>query len=330
MALRKREKILAILAGGLVVVLAGGFLMSGSQVSTSELVAERDRLSSEVEKQNALIRKAKRLQTQLSAWQRRSLPTDRAMAQSLYQNWLLGMMESHQLHRLDVKPGDVRSHRDIYDLFPFSVRFQSTQEELVRFLHEFYSAGNLDEIRHLSVKPSDNAGQLDVMLSIEAVSLAGADRRDKLTLEPGKRLSRSDGMEYVQTIGQRKIFAPYSAPLAERPPEFKPDPPKFDVAKYAYLTAVTESQGRPQAWLHVRTTGQTFFLHEGDAFKIAENDVKVRRIGHREAELEIAGMRYTVSLGANVRESPSAPVGRNPNGSSDGAPAEPAKIPKRQ
>ena len=323
MALRKREKILAASAGGLLVVLAASFLLSGgSNQSTAALVAERDRLAGEVQKQQSLVRKAERLRVQLAEWQRRSLPTERALAQSLYQNWLLGLMEGNKLHRLDVKPGDVRLHRDVYNLFPFSVRFQSNQEELVRFLHAFYSAGNLDQIRHLSIKPTDNSGQLDVMLSIEAVTLTGADRRDKLTVEPGKRLSQADAMEYVKTIGQRMLFTPYSAPQAERPPESKPEPPKFDVAKFIYLTAVTEADGRPQAWFRMRTSDQTFLVREGEKFKVGEFDATVTRIGRREAELEIGGARHLVSLGANLRQSPAVAVEPKPESKPNTPPPE--------
>lgn len=343
MAIRKREKILALAAGGLVIA-AGIFLLGGSSVSTSALVAERDRLASELEKQDTQVRKGKRLQAQLIEWQRRSLPTDRALAQSLYQNWLLGVMESNRLRRLDVKPGDVRTHRNAYDLFPFSVRFQSNQEELVRFLHAFYSAGNLDQIRHLSVKPADASGSLDVMLSIEALSLTGADRRDKLTADPGKRLTHADMMDYVQTIGQRKLFAPYSAPTADRGPEAKPDPQQFDVTKFVYLTAVTEADGRPQAWFRIRTSDQTFFVHEGGKFKVGELDATVKRIGHHEAELEIGGTRQTVLLGASLRESPAVAVEPKPepgskpdpkpepqpSGKPETTPAGPAKIPPKE
>jgi Tfp pilus assembly protein PilO len=329
MALRKREKLLAVTAGALLVVLVAGFLLGGSNQSTAALVAERNRLEGEVQKQQSLVRKAERLRVRLAEWQRRSLPTDRALAQSLYQNWLLGLMEGNKLHRLDVKPGDVRLHRDVYHLFPFSVRFQSNQEELVRFLHAFYSASNLDQIRHLSIKPADNSGQLDVMLSIEAVALTGADRRDKLTTEPGKRLSQADVMEYVKTIGQRMLFTPYSAPVAERPPESKPEPPKFDVAKFVYLTAVTEADGQPQAWFRTRTSDQTFLVREGETFKVGEFDATVTRIGRREAELEIGGARHKVSLGANLRQSPGVAVEPKPDSPSSEKPdATPPKSPE--
>jgi hypothetical protein len=212
-------------------------------------------------------------------------------------------------------------------LFPFSVRFQSTQEELVRFLHAFYSAGNLDQIRHMSVKPADNSGALDVMLSIEALALTGVDRRDKLTAEPGKRLAQTDVMEYVQTIGQRKLFMPYSAPAAEPTSDAKPESPKFDIAKFVYLTAVTEADGRPQAWFRMRTSDQTFFVHEGEKFKLGEAEATITRIGRREVELEIDGARHLVALGANLRQSPSVAAEPKPESSPDSKPPEKTEKP---
>jgi hypothetical protein len=314
MALKKREKILAVAAGVLLLATGGRYLLPGTTVSLASLRTECDDLTRKIDDRKKKIRDAEKVQLQLDQWQKRSLPTDQEIARSAYQNWLTGLTEQIKLQRARVESGEPRQHRGIYRVLPFTVRGQATFEQLVRFLHSFYSAGNLDQIRHVSIKPVEHSQQdLEVVLSIEALSLPGADRREKLTSEPGNRLARGQLDDYLKTIVQRKLFSPYT-PTGEKVE--KPEPPKFDVAKFAYLTGVVDD-GRPQAWFKARATDQQFMIREGESFTVGSVNAKLVRIGPREVELEIDGARHVVSLGANLREPEGKSTKEEPKPSKD-------------
>ena len=173
-------------------------------------------------------------------------------------------------------------------------------EQLVQFLFKFYQAGHLQQIRHLSIKPLENAkGQensktLKLSISIEALSLPGATRPDKLSSEPGKVLAAPSLEQYVKMIVGRNLFSPYT-PSGQAPRPVDSNPPQFDLAKYAYLTAsVIDVRGRPQVWLKSRAENdKTLTLSQGDEFTIGPVHGKVTRIDRRCVEVEIDGAHVT-------------------------------------
>ena len=185
---------------------------------------------------------------------------------------------------------------------PFTVRGQATMEQLVQFLFKFYQAGHFQQIRHLSIKPLENAkGQensktLKLSISIEALSLPGATRPDKLSSEPGKVLAAPSLEQYVKVIVGRNLFSPYT-PSGQAPRPVDSNPPQFDLAKYAYLTAsVIDVRGRPQVWLKSR----------------AENDKTLhafarRRVHHRPRSRQGDAHRSSLCRGGNRRRA--LPIG---------------------
>ena len=97
--------------------------------------------------------------------------------------------------------------------------------------------------------------------------------------------------------------------ITERPPESAPPPaaapkPSFDLAKFAFVTAITEADGKRQAWISLRAEGKLLKLFEGDEFKIGEVAVKITRIAEKTIELDAAVLekRLLVTLGQNLAE----------------------------
>ena len=99
--------------------------------------------------------------------------------------------------------------------------------------------------------------------------------------------------------------------ISERPPEEKPPPaevvvakPSFALAKFAFVTALTEIGGQRQAWISLRTEGKVLKLFEGDEFQIGEVTVRIARITDKTIELDapVLERRLLVSLGQNLAE----------------------------
>ena len=310
MAMRKRERILVFVTAALVLVFAVKFLFSTLGGATGELSEARDKLAAEVRHKKQAVREGEKAAARLAEWDKHSLPADHEMARSLYQNWLSELADQVGFQGTQVESAEGHMTKKAYYSLPFTVRGQATMEQLVQFLFKFYQAGHLQQIRHLSIKPLENVkGQensktLKLSINIEALSLPGASRPDKLSSEPGNSLAVAALDQYSKVIVGRNLFSPFT-PAGQPPPARPADssPSQFDPSKYAYLTAVLDVGGRPQAWLLSRTTNETLKLGEGDEFKIGLVHGKVTRIDRRAVELEIDGARYQLALGNSLRDS---------------------------
>lgn len=154
--------------------------------------------------------------------------------------------------------------------------------------------------RNLFGKPNTpprlvGAGKKDAVLQRDfEVELRGtdADPLDKLTYalessaDPGARLDTRSGrfrwtpkskgeFEFLVSVTDDGIPARTTTEklvvrVNDAPPPEKPAPPKlaFDHAKFAVLTGIVSASGEPEAWLHVRPTGQMLKLHLGDKFEV--------------------------------------------------------------
>jgi hypothetical protein len=304
MALQKREKILGGLTAGLVALWAGVSLLSGVGNPFGGLNANRANLAGDVEKKRTLVEKGQQAEARLKDWRSRSLPSDPHTAQTLYQNWLLELAANSGLRDPRVEPSAKRQYRDVYRSLTFSIHGRGGLDEVTDFLYDFYSAGHLHQIRRLSFRPIDGARQFDLSLLIEALSLASADRADELTDQPSHKLADDDRETYIKAIVDRNVFAAYSPPPPPRPPEPPPAPapPSFDHTKHTYVTGIVSVSGRPQVWIHIRTEGKRFRLHEGDAFQIGSLDGKVVRIGAREVVLDLGQSRLLAFQGQSLAD----------------------------
>jgi hypothetical protein len=313
MALNKRERILGALVGLVALAVAAHFVIAVLSTPTGSLWTERETLREKIEKKKLIVERGRKAEAKLAEWDKRALPADRELGRSLYQNWLSELVDKVGLTRSRVESGEGRLHQNAFYLLPFTVRGQGNAEKMVEFLFAFYRAGHLHQIRHLSIKPLEHGRELDLVMTIEALSLPGA-KSLKLSSEPGMRLAQTSMDEYVNTFVRRDLFSPFLPGSAAGSGRSKLDP-----AKYAYLTAVVSVEGRPQAWFVARTTDQVYKLSEGEDFTIGAVRTKVVRIRPRDVDLEIDGSRYTVGLGSSLREGQPKVNGesrKSPNGGS--------------
>ncbi|MCX7428302.1 MAG: hypothetical protein NTW96_22065, partial [Planctomycetia bacterium] len=329
MALNKRERTLAIVTGGLMALVAGRFLLVGLVGPPASLVAQRDGLAAEVEKKQDRLDAAAKARKQLDEWGRRSLPSVPETARSLYQNWLLEQLAGAKVQQVKVQSNPKTPVAGIYDRLPFTVQGRGTAEHFADFLYRFYSAGHLHKIRLMTIKPIKDSADLDVTLTVEALCLPGADRPDRLADVASKRLAQPDAESYVKMIGARRLFSPHQPPKVatpEPPKNPEPKPPEFEHANQLAVTGTGEVDGRPQAWLTLRTTGEKARSFEGETFAFKQVKGKVLRVLDRSVELEINGKRYTVALGQTI-EKAAAPADKPPAAPAPGQTIEKAAAP---
>lgn len=305
MALQKREKRLVSLTGGLFAALAIVYLWPSGGLSLAELRSRCRDLEKKVEEKQRIVSNARPAAAQLAAWQKRALPANPERAGTRYYSWLQDLVVDRvEFDDARVEPGEIPLRRGDYVQFSYTVRGDATLEQLARFLYEFYQAGHLHKVRRLEIKPRENASRLDLTIMLEALSLPEADRRDQLTSAPGNHLQEKSFDQYKKQIVGRNLFAAYTPPKPPpKPKEVKepPKPPEFDHAAFTYVTGIVETDGRSEAWLHIRPQGKTLKVHEGEPFTVGTKKYKVLKIGRRAIKVESNGQSRIVPYGESLK-----------------------------
>jgi len=305
MTISEREKILAVVVVVLLVPAAGWVIFQSLGGLMSDLRARETNLSDELEKKSGQIEALEPAEQQWNAWKAASLPAKANEARQQYKAWLYELVAPPKFQQANVDASLKGTVPGVYQKLEFKIGGQATLEQLTQFLYAFDSAGHLHLIRHIEMKPVGKSGDLRLDITIEALALDQADRADKLSELPGKRLAQA-GLADYKLIADRNLFAPYTPPkpkLVERPAPPEPKAEPFDPSKYAQFTGIVAVEGQaPEAWLKSRTTDEKFYLRPGDPFEIGPLKGTVIRIGAREVEIEVAGVRHVVPLGESVRK----------------------------
>jgi hypothetical protein len=291
MTLQRREKILAGAAGGLMLALAVWFLFfSGGNLSYTQLSAHRDQLTLDVAKKEHEVRAAAKAAKRLAEWQHCALPSDVAEARVQYQAWLRELADRLEFKQPTVDATGIEAKPDVSSLLKFKVHGRTNITKLIEFLHEFYSAGHLHQIRLLDVSTVPNSPEIDVNIDVEAMSLPGADRKSKLTADRGKRLGNGKLSDYTDVIVKRDLFSPFH-PVGMPP----------DMAQTTFITAILAWEGRGEVWLVDRTSGKDWKLHEGEPVDVGLFRGTVKSIGANDAIFEIDGKARRYRSGDNLR-----------------------------
>jgi hypothetical protein len=282
MNLKRREKILVGVTAGLAVVAGLWFLLlAGDSRSIDDLTSARTKLEAEIESKNKILQQEARDKKRLADWQRRALPADIVVARSLYQNWLGKLIQRTELHHTTLVANEPNIHRDQFTRLSYDLRGRGNLSQVVRFLYEFYTAGFLHQIRKIDLKPTQNSSDLEVMISIDALSLPTAQSTTQLTTETRHDLKAAKSSnagdpklaDYTGPIVARNFFAPYVGDWRERgrivdvPPP-PPPPPPVDPADFAFVTGFTEVDGAAKVWLHERLANHIWQLGAGEPFSI--------------------------------------------------------------
>lgn len=304
--MQPREKILAAILGSAVALFLLKAVYDKAAGAVSQRQARVAALQAEVDAQKLSVEAGNLAAAQIDDWNRRSLPSDVNLASGLYKNWLTALADQAKLSGVSVDDTGGSTHRDgAYRELTFTVKGRGGVPQLTQFLHDFYAAGHLHRIRTLLVKPGSGPTDMSLSFTISALVLPEADRESELSQDAPDPLGGRAAASYA-AIAERKLFEPYVPPpppvvaREERPRPEPPRPPAFNVAAHAVVTAILGVGDSPEAWVNVRTTGETLKLSEGDDFKVGTLSGKVVRINGRAMEFTSGGKRHYVALGDSL------------------------------
>lgn len=202
----ERERLLSILVGGLlaITVVWWGFGKYKTAVKTREnQIAQLQQEQARLNEQRLQGEYANR---QMGEYMIRSLPGDPERAQSRYQQWLLDLVEAHDLSKALVDANSSRSIGGLYQLLDFRVRGNSDVPNLIGLLHAFYEKDYLHRIRDMSIRRT-REGDFQVEMSIDAIALLAAPIDLPAREEPSWRVD-GDVAAYLDPIMNRNLYEP--------------------------------------------------------------------------------------------------------------------------
>lgn len=270
----------------------------------------QERLNEEIEKREAGLERAREDARRLARWKTQSLPSDTEVARSLYQAWLLELVEHVKLGNPSVNSGEPLARQGLYHTISFSVRGRGTLQQWTEFLYLFYQTDLLHQIRSLNIIPLSDAAQLDVSVSIETMVLPGAgpeakkgataDERQTAVFEDFRRRAGGESERLASMT-----LASYQPPtLADYDPIVSrnlfgvggsPDP-----TSHAYLTSINSVDGEPEVWFTLRASGETKKLREGASFQIGQVNGTIVEIEGSDMIFESEGERWLLTLGDSL------------------------------
>ena len=240
-----REKKLALMLGSVLVFL--GVWLGWTKISgifeerESRLSAKMAELSRRDMLEIELFENVERLDT----WREHSLPSDERQAGTLYQNWLLQLIDSPEVRLQNAQVEAARPSRLEENLrLPFTVSGRGSLAQVTAFLHGFYRSGQLHKITRLTISPQEDSGLLEMRAVIEALMMPeatanGQPRLVELAAPPVEPLRYGELVKYQEVINGRHIFS------TNEPPQITAgSPPPAPRAKpYRYQLAAKDADG---------------------------------------------------------------------------------------
>jgi len=300
-----REKILAV-AVLLLVVGWGGSHYYGSftkAVRTRQAAVQTAR--TKLEAANRRLNDGRTAVKQMHAAEERALPANVEQASSLYKAWLLAKAKEAGLAVTDIKSTPPTSTSTAYKAVSYQLTGSGTLSNVTAMLYEFYRSPQLHQVTHLQLNRPPGAQQMQITMDVEALSLKGAVATDKLPEGDSKRLKLAKLDDYKKSLEERDLVTAYMPPRPPTPPSERREPtapPKFDDSEYAMFSGTVGSDNGMQAWITVRTTGQSLYLVAGDKVKVGALDGEIVSVESLSLVYKTGDKKYRVALGQSLRK----------------------------
>ncbi len=216
----QRERFLAIIVGGMFALFAvwWGFgkyrtAVNSRTTQIANLQNEQTRLQEQT-LQGAIAEK------QMSEYVLRSLPGDTETAQSVYQQWLLSMVQNNDLADSIVDPTVSIPIGNLYQRIGYRVSGHASLPNLIRMLHAFYSKDYLHRIRELTIART-KTDDLKITMTIDAIALAAAPMDAEPLSEPSWRVDGDVALYHDPIMNRNFHDPPNGAPQFTGAPEIQ-------------------------------------------------------------------------------------------------------------
>ena len=264
-----------------------------NQQRTAKLDDLNEMLNASKSEQLVAQKQGKRLES----FAARALPDDPQLARSLYQQWLLNLVETNQLTsasvdaaqpvRLEIRSRTKKGKRQLVGhRINYSLRGQATLGKLSGFLNDFRKAGHLHKIRAITLNPIGNEGRLDADLTIEVLCLEASANKGQLGVWEVVDEAAVAPSTYDHLV-RRNLFARGFAKAL------------FDVE----LKAITSNRdGIAQAWFRIDGRGTTKTIAAGNQIPVALHDIVVIEVLKNRVLVRVNEELHWIKLGQSIGE----------------------------
>ena len=264
-----------------------------NQQRTAKLDDLNEMLNASKSEQLVAQKQGKRLES----FAARALPDDPQLARSLYQQWLLNLVETNQMTsasvdaaqpvRLEIRSRTKKGNRQLVGhRINYSLRGQATLGKLSGFLNDFRKAGHLHKIRAITLNPIGNEGRLDADLTIEVLCLEASANKGQLGVWEVVDEAAVAPSTYDHLV-RRNLFARGFAKAL------------FDVE----LKAITSNRdGIAQAWFRIDGRGTTKTIAAGNQIPVALHDIVVIEVLKNRVLVRVNEELHWIKLGQSIGE----------------------------
>jgi len=215
-----RERLIAAAIGVVIAGVVAWFAASWYFGQLEKRENELQKLATEVKKRNADQRAAQQASKRLADYERRSLPPDTNLAQSLYGKWLLQVASEVQPSlalELNTKP-PTAPIKNTFSRLNFTVKTSGELPQIVEFLYRIQRVDWMHRIDSLNLVPRNDSRKIDMTLSISALSLRSAAPANELTEVVAEKYKDKPLADYRDPIVNRNFFsAPNRKPQLDLP-----------------------------------------------------------------------------------------------------------------
>ena len=282
-------------------VAAAGALWFGSQGLTRyRETVERNR-NQQTEAEQALNEahtaelRGKRARKQVNEWRDLSLPTNRDVAESLYQDWLRTQLTGAGMTVTQIadKSGSARNPQ--FGEVAIEVQADGALPQLVDFLHRFYSGPHLHRISSATITAADGGQKLSLTMTATALILPDAKRTDKLAEGDPRPIEGVKSLDEIrQRLVDRNLFVAHTPKSGEVAAD-------SNAAETEFSSTVYGENGW-QSWVRHKTSGQVSRFNEGDAIDVGSLKGKVVEIENRRMVIETDKGRVELRAGQNFSQ----------------------------
>lgn len=264
---------------------------------------ETQRLTDAIEQRETSLAKIRAAGKLLEQWETQSLPADPEVARSLYQAWLVELIDDVGLASPSVTSSEPTTRKGLYHAMTFSVRGRGTLDQLTRFLFAVYQTDLLHQVRSLTITPLQRVQELDVALSIEALALIGAGKASPASQESVFEEFRSR----TWRVSQRLAFANLEdyQPIVERNLLGMGGSP--DSSDFTFVTAINEVDGKPQVWFTIRSSDEVVKRSVGESLQVGSLELEIVEAFGSEVIVAVDGERWLLTLGDKITDAHALP-----------------------
>lgn len=204
--MNQRERLLAILVGGLIAVLGLQWVFNkykDAKTARENRIVALENATMQANEKLLLAAKAER---QMGEYRVRSLPGDAESAKAAYQSWLLDLVTESGLSGTDVKFVQASPSGELFKRYRFRVSGTAGLPETIKLLHTFYLKDYLHRIATMDIKPT-RANQLKTDLVVDVIGLNSVPNDTKPPATESWQVDPSM-VAYNDSILNRNFFEP--------------------------------------------------------------------------------------------------------------------------